>query len=110
MYSDQAVALDILDNAAIEAFFSQAEPFDHVAIAAAATKSGPVARLPLDDAKPKIVSHGYVAFQVAEVAIPRTLLCRRPAADRGVAAATRYIDSVMRSVSRSTKNHGRRAS
>src|ERR1700689_73533 len=37
-------------------------------------------------------------------------LCRRPAADRGVAAATRYIDSVMRSVWRSTKNHGRRAS
>src|SRR5271169_3121383 len=37
-------------------------------------------------------------------------LCRRPAADRGVAAATRYIDSVMRSVWRSTKNHGRCAS
>ena len=37
-------------------------------------------------------------------------LCRHPAADRGVAAAARYIDWVMRSVTRSTKNHGRRAS
>jgi hypothetical protein len=30
--------------------------------------------------------------------------------DRGVAAATGYVESVMRSVSRSMKNHGRRAS
>jgi Transposase DDE domain group 1 len=37
-------------------------------------------------------------------------LCRHPAADRGVATAARYIDWVMRSVTRSTKNHGRRAS
>ena len=37
-------------------------------------------------------------------------LCRHPTADRGVAADTRYIDSVMRSVSRSMKSHGRRAS
>ena len=45
----------------------------------------------------KIVSHGrYVAFQMAEVAIPN----RHSADDRGTAAAARCIDSVMRSVSR----------
>src|SRR5271154_2970284 len=47
----ESVALDTLDNDATEAFFARAEPFDHVVIAAAATKGGPVARLPLDDAK-----------------------------------------------------------
>ena len=47
----------------------------------------------------KVVSHGrYVAFQMAEVAIPWKPLCRHSADDRGTAAATRCIDSVMRSI------------
>jgi hypothetical protein len=58
-------SLDILDNAAIEAFFSQAEPSDHVAIAAVATKSGPVARLPLDDAKASMESKFWGAYRGA---------------------------------------------
>ena len=39
----EMVALDMLDNPAIEAFFAKAAPFDHLAITAAATKSGPSA-------------------------------------------------------------------
>ena len=60
----------------------------------------------------QVASHGrYVAFQMAEVAIPRNLFADIPADDWGIAAAARYIDWVMRSVvTRSTKNHGRRAS
>ena len=43
----------------------------------------------------KIVSHSrYVVFQMAEVAIPRTLF----GADRGTAAAARHLDSVRRSI------------
>jgi threonine dehydrogenase-like Zn-dependent dehydrogenase len=58
----ESVALDILDNDAIEDFLATAEPFDHVVIAAAATKSGPVARLPLDDAKTSMESKFWGAF------------------------------------------------
>jgi hypothetical protein len=57
----------------------------------------------------KIVSHGrYVAFQMAEVAIPRTLFADvlRLIAELGPPPVT----STVRSVWRSTKNHGRRAS
>ena len=47
----------------------------------------------------KIVSHGrYVAFQMAEVAIPENLVRRHPAADRRTAASSRHIHSVRRSV------------
>ena len=36
----------------------------------------------------KVVSHGrYIAFQMAEVAIPERPLCRYPAPDRGTAVA-----------------------
>jgi hypothetical protein len=42
----------------------------------------------------KIVSHGhYVAFQMAEVAIPKNLFADHSADDRGTAAAARCIDS-----------------
>jgi NAD(P)-dependent dehydrogenase (short-subunit alcohol dehydrogenase family) len=64
----ESVALDILDNDAIEAFFATAEPFDHVVIAAAATKSGPVARLPLDDAKTSMESKFWGAYRIARAA------------------------------------------
>jgi hypothetical protein len=39
----KAVAFDILDNAAIEAFFARTTAFDHVVIAMAATKAGSLA-------------------------------------------------------------------
>jgi hypothetical protein len=36
----------------------------------------------------KVVSHGrYIAFQMAEVAIPEGPLCRHPAPNRGTAGA-----------------------
>src|SRR5271169_6469796 len=48
----------------------------------------------------KVDSHGrYVAFQMAEVAIPRS---RHPAVDRRTAAADRHVNGVKRSVSKST--------
>jgi NAD(P)-dependent dehydrogenase (short-subunit alcohol dehydrogenase family) len=64
----EVVALDILDQAAIEAFFAEAEPFDHVVIAAATTKSGPVAGLPIDDAKAAMESKFWGAYRIARAA------------------------------------------
>ncbi len=52
----EPVALDILDNPAIEAFFDKASPFDHVVITAAATKGGTVGALSLEDAKASMES------------------------------------------------------
>lgn len=60
--------LDILDSPAIEAFFAASEPFDHVVIAAAATKGGPVSQLPLADAKASMESKFWGAYQVARAA------------------------------------------
>ena len=59
----------------------------------------------------KIVSHGrYVAFQMAEVAVPRTLFADTPRLTAKLRAAARYTDSVMPSVvTRCTKNHERGA-
>ena len=52
----------------------------------------------------KVVSHGrYVAFQMAEVAIPKPLR-RHPAADRGTATAASHVNSMRRSVSRVHQN------
>jgi len=64
----KAVAFDILDNAAIEAFFAGTAVFDHVVIAAAATKSGSVVGLPLDDAKSSMESKFWGAYRVARAA------------------------------------------
>ena len=60
----------------------------------------------------KVVSHGrYVAFQMAEVAIPTAAVRRDPAADRGTAAAATTSASVRRSmVMRSRATDGRSAS
>lgn len=62
------VDLDILDNVTIEAYFARTEPFDHVVVAAAATKSGPVGELPLDDAKTSMESKFWGAYRVARAA------------------------------------------
>lgn len=37
-----ATPLDMLDNEALERFFAGSAPFDHVVVAAASTRSGPV--------------------------------------------------------------------
>lgn len=60
--------LDILDNAAIVRFFALAQPFDHVVIAAASTKGGPVGQLPLEDAKASMESKFWGAYRVARTA------------------------------------------
>jgi NAD(P)-dependent dehydrogenase (short-subunit alcohol dehydrogenase family) len=64
----EAEALDILDNGAIEAFFQREAPFDHVVIAAAATRSGPVTGLPLDQAKASMESKFWGAYRVSRAA------------------------------------------
>jgi NAD(P)-dependent dehydrogenase (short-subunit alcohol dehydrogenase family) len=62
------VQLDVLDNDAIVALFSREAPFDHVVIAAAATKTGPVGMLSLDDAKAAMESKFWGAYRIARAA------------------------------------------
>lgn len=64
----QPVALDILDNSAIEVFFGEAQPFDHLVIAAAATRSGPVGGLSFDDAKASMESKFWGGYRIARAA------------------------------------------
>lgn len=63
-----AVALDFLDPAAVERLFDGNAPYDHVVVAAAATKSGSVAGLPLEDAKASMESKFWGAYQIARAA------------------------------------------
>lgn len=60
--------LDILDPGAIDLWFLNQEPFDHVVVAAASTKSGAVGRLPLDDARASMDSKFWGAYCVARSA------------------------------------------
>lgn len=64
----EAVALDILDGEAIERVLAEAPAFDHVAIAAAATRSGSVSGLALEDAKASMESKFWGAYRVARAA------------------------------------------
>ncbi|KAB0676276.1 SDR family oxidoreductase [Aureimonas leprariae] len=64
----EAAALDFTDDAAVEAFFARRDPFDHVVVAAAATKIGPVAALSVADAKASMDSKFFGAFRVAKAA------------------------------------------
>lgn len=64
----EAVALDFLDPAAVEQLFDGNKPYDHVVVAAAATKSGSVAGLPLEDAKASMESKFWGAYRVARAA------------------------------------------
>ena len=61
-------ALDITDDASVEAFFATEGAFDHVVIAAAKTKTGPVAALALDDAQAAMNSKFFGAYRVARAA------------------------------------------
>lgn len=61
-------ALDITDDASVEAFFATEGAFDHVVIAAAETKTGPVAALALDDAQAAMNSKFFGAYRVARAA------------------------------------------
>ena len=61
-------ALDITDDALVTAFCAEAEPFDHVVVAAARTKTGPVAMLKLTDAEAAMNSKFFGAYRVAKAA------------------------------------------
>jgi NAD(P)-dependent dehydrogenase (short-subunit alcohol dehydrogenase family) len=61
-------SLDVLDEEAIQTFFAQQASFDHVVIAAASTKMGSVAALPLADAKAAMESKFWGAYRIAHAA------------------------------------------
>lgn len=63
-----AAQLDFLDNRAIEQLFADRPPFDHVVVTAASTIAGPVANLPLDDAKAAMESKFWGAYRIARAA------------------------------------------
>jgi NAD(P)-dependent dehydrogenase (short-subunit alcohol dehydrogenase family) len=60
--------LDITDEAAVEAFFAQGKPFDHVVISAAQTPGGPIRGLALADAYAAMDSKFWGAYRVARCA------------------------------------------
>jgi NAD(P)-dependent dehydrogenase (short-subunit alcohol dehydrogenase family) len=60
--------LDTTDDAAVEAFFADTAPFDHVVISAAETKGGPIKELPLADAYAGMNSKFWGAYRVARAA------------------------------------------
>jgi NAD(P)-dependent dehydrogenase (short-subunit alcohol dehydrogenase family) len=63
-----AVALDTGDVAAVERFFANEAPWDHIVVSAAQTPSGPVRSLSLADAKIAMESKFWGAYRVARAA------------------------------------------
>jgi NAD(P)-dependent dehydrogenase (short-subunit alcohol dehydrogenase family) len=63
----ETAVLDTNDNAAIERFFAQNKPWDHIVISASQTKSGPVRELDRGDAKAAIESKFWGAYRIARV-------------------------------------------
>jgi NADP-dependent 3-hydroxy acid dehydrogenase YdfG len=66
----ETAVLDTNDNAAIERFFAQNKPWNHIVLSASQTKSGPVRELDLGDAKAAMESK---FCPLAESASRRTL-------------------------------------
>ena len=64
----RAVALDTGDVAAVERFFADEAPWDHIVVSAAQTPSGPVRGLSLADAKIAMESKFWGAYHVARAA------------------------------------------
>jgi NAD(P)-dependent dehydrogenase (short-subunit alcohol dehydrogenase family) len=64
----RAVALDTGDVAAVERFFADEAPWDHIVVSAAQTPSGPVRSLSLADAKIAMESKFWGAYRVARAA------------------------------------------
>ena len=67
----EAAALDFTDDKAVEAFFAARNPFDHVVVAAASTKTGPVGVLALEDAQAAMDSKFFGAYRIARSATIR---------------------------------------
>jgi NAD(P)-dependent dehydrogenase (short-subunit alcohol dehydrogenase family) len=61
-------ALNIVDDESVTRYFAGEAPFDHVVIAAAETKTGPVAALALPDAEAAMNSKFFGAYRVAKAA------------------------------------------
>jgi NAD(P)-dependent dehydrogenase (short-subunit alcohol dehydrogenase family) len=66
--SARAMVLDTGDAPAIERFFADGTVWDHVAISASQTATGPVRGLALEDAKAAMESKFWGAYRVARVA------------------------------------------
>jgi NAD(P)-dependent dehydrogenase (short-subunit alcohol dehydrogenase family) len=66
----QGVATQVLDtgdNAQVEQFLAQGQPWDHVVVSAAQAATGPARQLPLADAKAAMDSKFWGAYRVARV-------------------------------------------
>jgi NAD(P)-dependent dehydrogenase (short-subunit alcohol dehydrogenase family) len=61
----RAVVLDTSDEAAVDCFFTDEAPWDHVVVSAAQTRTGPVRTLALADAKAAMESKFWGAYRVA---------------------------------------------
>jgi NAD(P)-dependent dehydrogenase (short-subunit alcohol dehydrogenase family) len=64
----RAVILDTGDEAAVERFFSEEAPWDHIVVSAAQTPTGPVRTLDLADAKIAMESKFWGAYRIARAA------------------------------------------
>jgi NAD(P)-dependent dehydrogenase (short-subunit alcohol dehydrogenase family) len=61
--------VDIENDGSVEAFFAAQSPFDHIVLAAARTKTGPVAGLSVGDAQAAMNSKFFGAYRVAKAAL-----------------------------------------
>ena len=67
----QGIAIAVLDTGdekGVEDFFATGDTWDHVIISAAQTPSGPVRKLPLEDAKQAMESKFWGAYRIARAA------------------------------------------
>ncbi|MBB3952934.1 SDR family oxidoreductase [Aureimonas jatrophae] len=64
----EASVLDTGDMTGIETFFAERDAFDHVVVSAAQTATGPVRKLPLEDARQAMESKFWGAYRVAQAA------------------------------------------
>ena len=103
-FRGECAALNMLDEIAVEGFFADREPFDHVIVTAAELRSGPMRDFPLADAKATFDSKFWGSYLIAKQAKIRdggslTLTSgaggRRPRAGRAaVAAATVAVEAL----------------
>jgi NAD(P)-dependent dehydrogenase (short-subunit alcohol dehydrogenase family) len=99
-------AFDMIDEAAVEVFFAERSPFDHIVVTAAAIRSAPVRELPLDTARATFASKFWGPYLVARFArltdagsltLVSGAAARRPRAGRApVAAASAAIEALTR--------------
>jgi NAD(P)-dependent dehydrogenase (short-subunit alcohol dehydrogenase family) len=61
----QAASLDVTDDQAVQAFFADQAPWQHVMLTGSATQTGPVRGLPLDAARTAMDSKFWGAYHLA---------------------------------------------